>query len=274
MALGSAKKKASARTKKAAAKTPRKSVAAKKKPAAAKKAAAKKKAVAPKRRAAAPKPTPKKKAAAPRPKPEPKKKAAAPGPKSKPKKKAAAPKPRKAAAPRKAPAAAASAAIPRPSERLMAACALLPREERALDDSERSAMTKVAAKARLLLNGGYGAPADVVARIARYVDDVRSGAAAPPRDRDELFGLGVLWGEQLRAQVGWLWVHLAYEDGLSSFALVPDDRAFAVFPINRLLDLLGPSGSRSPGTTIVERFEAICSDQLPQRRSNAYLVIG
>ncbi len=188
------------------------------------------------------------------------------------------------AAPKRAPAKVAKAApkpaparklpAPRPSERSIAAVTLLPRDERSLDDVERSAMAKVAAKARLLLGGGFGAPADVVARIASYVDDVRKGAAAPPRDRDELFGLGVLWGEQLRHQVGWLWVHLTYEDGLSSFALVPDDRAFAVFPINRLLDLLDPGSPHLGANTIAERFHAICNEELPQRRPNAYLVIG
>ncbi len=163
----------------------------------------------------------------------------------------------------------------RTSERVMASLAMRPRDERALDDSERSAMAKVAAKARLLLGNGYGAPKDVVVRIASYVDEVRRGVSTPPRDRDELFGLGVLWGEQLRAQVGWLWVHLTYPHGLSSFALVPDDRAFAVFPINRLLELLGPEAPKtSPATTLAERFEAICDEQLPQRKPNAYLVIG
>ena len=276
MALGSAKaKKKAARGKKPAAKArapkvAEKTTATKKSAAVTKKTATKKRTTAKRKTAAvAKKAAPKKRTTT--------KKAA---PRKRTTAKKAAPKKRttaKKAAPRKPAAlggARAPSPAPRASDRLMAACALLPKEERPLDDTERSAMSKVAAKARLLLNGGYGAPEDVVARIALYVDDVRSGAAAPPRDRDELFGLGVLWGEQLRAQVGWLWVHVAYEDGLSSFALVPDDRAFAVFPINRLLDLLGPSGSRSPGTTILERFEAICGDQLPQRRSNAYLVIG
>jgi hypothetical protein len=159
----------------------------------------------------------------------------------------------------------------------MAASALLPRSERALDDLERSAMAKVATKARGLLGGGLVTPADAVAAIARYVDDVRSGTAPPPRDRDELFGLGVLWGEQLRAQVGWLWVHLTYEGGLSSFALVPDDRAFAVFPIDRLLELLGPDAqarARPATNTIAGRFDAICGERLPARHPNAYLVIG
>ncbi len=83
-----------------------------------------------------------------------------------------------------------------------------------------------------------GVPERIVARIAAYVDEVRRGARPEPTSQDVRLGIGVLWGEQVRAQVGWRWVHLSYANGFASYALVPDDRAFACFPLNRLGELM------------------------------------
>jgi len=157
----------------------------------------------------------------------------------------------------------------RPSQRAMAIAAALP-AERPLTDEERDAMSKCANTAQRFLEI-QGAPDSVIQRIADFVDDVRRGERQEPKTQDLCLGLGVLWGEQIRAQVGWTWVHLTYPDGFASYALVPDDRAFACFPLNRVPDLMRPT---SRTNTSVRVFESIRDGTLPARRENAYLVIG
>jgi hypothetical protein len=129
-------------------------------------------------------------------------------------------------------------------------------------------MEKVAETARRFL-GAEGDAQAIVERIAAFVDDVRHGRSVEPNNQDVRLGLGVLWGEQLRAQVGWRWVHLTYRDGFASYALVPDDRAFACFPLNRV-----PEALRSGSNTSARVFESIRVGSLPTRKVNAYLVIG
>ena len=217
----------------------------------------------------------------------PKKKAAAP------KKKAAAPK-KKAAAPKKKAAATTVASKatrdrtraptdgpptlraapdippPRPSQRAMAVAAQMP-AERALTDEEREAMSKVALTALAALETD-GVEERIVSRIAAFVDEIRGGKRPEPSSQDVRLGLGVLWGEQVRAQVGWRWVHLSYPNGFASYALVPDDRAFACFPLNRLAELMR-AGAEGANTS-VPLFDSILVGTLPTRRQNAYLVIG
>lgn len=141
--------------------------------------------------------------------------------------------------------------------------------ERSLTDAEREAMSKVSDAARQVV-GADGPPAEVIERIAAFVDDVRLGRVEEPTSQDVRLGLGVLWGEQLRAQVGWRWVHLTYPDGFASYALVPADRAFACFPLNRVPEAFQPSAAN----TSARVFDAIRDDALPARKPNAYLVIG
>lgn len=197
-------------------------------------------------------------------------------PKVAPKKKATA---RKTAPARGAPAAAkkpsasrangaTSAPPPCLSERAMAISAQLP-IERALTDEEREAMAKVALTAKRFLSA-EGAPAEIVARVGAFIDEVRCGKRPEPKSNDVRLGLGVLWGDQIRAQVGWRWVHLTYGHlDFASYALVPDDRAFACFPLNRIPDLMAATTNTS-----VLLFEKIRGGELPARRDNAYLVIG
>ena len=142
--------------------------------------------------------------------------------------------------------------------------------ERALTDDERDALTKVAETAQRYIDA-VGGPDAVVHRIAAFVDEVRSGARPEPQSQDVRLGLGALWGEQVRAQVGWIWVHLTYPDGFASYAVVPDDRAFACFPLNRLQELMKREARVN---TSVALFNCLLSGSLPARTSNAYLVIG
>ncbi|MDB4945142.1 MAG: hypothetical protein JWP97_4676 [Labilithrix sp.] len=132
-------------------------------------------------------------------------------------------------------------------------------------------MAKVG-QAALLAVGARGTPIQVVRGIAKFVDEIRTGKRPLPTSQDIRLGLGVLWGEQVRSQVGWRWVHLSYPNGFASYALVPDDRAFACFPLNRVAELLtrGPGGTN----TSVPLFESIRKSTLPGRTPNTYLVIG
>ncbi len=75
---------------------------------------------------------------------------------------------------------------------------------------------------------------------------------------------------QLRAQIGWRWVHLTYPDGFASYALVPDDRAFSCFPLNRVPDALRANASNT--TALV--FASIRDSHLPSRSPSSYTVIG
>jgi hypothetical protein len=132
-------------------------------------------------------------------------------------------------------------------------------------------MAKVADTARRFVDA-IGGPDAVVHRIAAFVEEVRAGKSPRPKSQDVRLGLGALWGEQLRAQVGWIWVHLTYPDGFASYALVPDDRAFACFPLNRVQELMGTD---TRANTTVAIFNSIVAGSLPTtRKSNAYLVIG
>ena len=72
------------------------------------------------------------------------------------------------------------------------------------------------------------------------------------------------------AAAAWRWVHLTYPDGFASYALVPDDRAFACFPLNRVPEAL----TSSTANTSAHVFESIRAGGLPTRRANTYLVIG
>lgn len=130
-------------------------------------------------------------------------------------------------------------------------------------------MAKVSETARRYV-GAEGGPDAIVKSIASFVEEVRAGKREEPKNQDVRLGLGVLWGEQVRAQVGWRWVHLTYPDGFASYAVVPDDRAFACFPLNRIPDSFQPSG---PNTS-AHVFESIREGSLPARKPNAYLVIG
>jgi hypothetical protein len=152
----------------------------------------------------------------------------------------------------------------------MAVAAQLP-QERALTDEERDAMGKVALTALSAL-GTDGPPGHVVAAIAVFVDDIRTGRRPEPHGQDVRLGLGVLWGEQVRAQVGWRWVHLSYANGFASYALVPDDRAFACFPLNRVTELMR-AGAEGTNTSVA-LFDSIRLGTLPARHEHAYLVIG
>lgn len=163
-----------------------------------------------------------------------------------------------------------TAPAPRPSDRALATSAQLP-SERALSDDERDAMAKVADTARRFLDA-VGGPDAVVHRIHAFIDDVRARKVAEPNSQDVRLGLGALWGEQLRAQVGWVWVHLTYPDGFASYALVPDDRAFACFPLNRVQELMSADVRAN---TTVAIWSSIVAGALPAtRRKNAFLVIG
>ena len=230
-----------AKPKKKAAAPKKKAVAAKKKAVAAKKkvVAAKKKVVAAKKKVAAA--APKKKVAA-----------------AAPKKKVAAPKKKTAAAAPKKEKAAVEVVVPSPAER-------------PLTDEERDAMQKCAHTALAALEAD-GVPEVIVTRIGRFIDEVRAGRLPEPSNQDVRLGLGVLWGEQVRAHVGWRWVHLSYPNGFASYALVPDDRAFACFPLNRLGELLR-AGTDGVNTS-VPLFDSIRVGTLPVRSENAYLVIG
>ena len=118
----------------------------------------------------------------------------------------------------------------------------------------------------------FGGPDAVVHRIHAFIDEVRGTKTDEPQSQDVRLGLGALWGEQLRAQVGWVWVHLTYPDGFASYALVPDDRAFACFPLNRVQELMSAAVRAN---TTVAIFNSIVAGTLPAtRRKNAYLVIG
>jgi hypothetical protein len=158
--------------------------------------------------------------------------------------------------------------LPTPSERALATCAEIP-TERDLTEEERAAMQKVSETARQVV-GADGTPVEIVVGIASFLEDVRLGKREEPKSHDVRLGLGVLWGDQLLAQVGWRWVHLTYPDGFASYAVVPDDRAFACFPLNRVPDAL-----RSAGTnTSAHVFDSIREGSLPARKPRAYLVIG
>lgn len=241
---------------------------AKKKAAAKKKRKAPPKSAAPAKRRPAPKRAARKRAAAAgRSRPErsaAKRSKRSPAPKKKTKKKkTGAAKAKRAPTPQVIP-------PPRPSDRAMAVAAQLP-QERALTDEEREAMTKVAQTALAAIEI-EGSPEVIVTRIGGFVDEVRAGRRPEPNNQDVRLGIGVLWGEQLRAQVGWRWVHLSYPNGFASYALVPDDRAFACFPLNRLSELMKP-GAEGVNTSI-PLFDSIRDGVLPTRRENAYLVIG
>lgn len=132
-------------------------------------------------------------------------------------------------------------------------------------------MAKVATTARSVLDGVGAAPEAVIAGIAFFVDEVRAGRRPEPRSQDLRLGLGVLWGEQLRSAAGWHWVHLTYPDGFASYALVPDDRAFACFPLNRIPDALRPGAS---AITAAHVFASVREGRLPARKERSYLVIG
>jgi hypothetical protein len=245
------------------------SVKTKKKNATANKATAKK---TPARLASKPK---KKAAAAPKAKAKAKKAAAAPRTKTKTKTKALVAK-KRTARPRSEASKVPSA---RPSDRAMAVVAQPP-QERALTDEEREAMAKCAQTAHAVLAALAGegddddddVPEAIVSSIGGFVDDIRMGRRPEPSSQDIRLGLGVLWGEQVRAQVGWRWVHLSYPNGFASYAVVPDDRAFACFPLNRLTELMR-SGAGMMNTS-VPLFDSIRIGALPARRENAYLVIG
>ena len=249
-----------------------------KKKAATTKAAAPK-AAAPKAKAKAKKPTATKKSAATKKTAAAKKTAVKPKPEPAPKKKAAAAPKKKALATKKPtsrPRPRSKVPPSRPSDRAMAIVAQLP-AERALTDEEREAMAKcaqtaLAALVALVTAAADGAPDVIVSCIGGFVDDIRMGRRPEPSSQDIRLGLGVLWGEQVRAQVGWRWVHLSYPNGFASYAVVPDDRAFACFPLNRLTDLMR-SGADVMNTS-VPLFDSIRIGALPARRENAYLVIG
>lgn len=163
-----------------------------------------------------------------------------------------------------------SESSPRPVDHALAAVSQLPKE-RPLTDEERDAMRNVAQTAQRFMNVD-GVPEAVVRAIGGFVDEVRSGRRPEPKGQDLRLGIGVLWGEQVRAQVGWRWVHLTYPNGFASYALVPDDRAFACFPLNRLPELM-KSGHTTTNTS-ARLFQRIRAGELPTRRENAYLVIG
>jgi hypothetical protein len=177
------------------------------------------------------------------------------------------PSPRPSAVPMAPPIATESS--PRPVDSALAVVAQIPKE-RSLTDEERDAMAKVAQTAQRFL-AIDGVPEAVVRGIGSFVDEVRTGKRTEPKGQDLRLGLGVLWGEQVRAQVGWRWVHLTYPSGFASYALVPDDRAFACFPLNRLPELM-KSGHTT--NTSARLFQRIRAGELPTRRENAYLVIG
>ena len=159
---------------------------------------------------------------------------------------------------------------PSPSRRVLDACATLP-NERPLTDEERDAMAKVAATARSALDGIGVEPGSVIAGIASFVDEVRLGRRPEPKSQDLKLGLGVLWGEQLRSAAGWDWVHLTYPDGFASYALVPKDRAFACFPLNRIPDALRRGATPSTAHLV---FASVREGRLPARKQESYLVIG
>jgi hypothetical protein len=222
----------------------------------------KKKAVAAKKKAISkPKRVANKKKAASKPKPKPRAQARKRAPSSAP---ISSPRPSVPIAPPIA-----SESSPRPADSALAAISQIP-SERPLTDEEREAMRNVATTAQRYMNAD-GVPEKVVRAIGAFVDEVRAGKKPEPKGQDIRLGLGVLWGEQVRAQVGWRWVHLTYPNGFASYALVPDDRAFACFPLNRLPELM-KSGHAT--NTSARLFQRIKSGELPTRRENAYLVIG
>lgn len=160
---------------------------------------------------------------------------------------------------------------PSPSQSMLPAHGVEAPIERPLNDEEREAMVKVARAARMFLGiPDDASPAEVVHAIAELVEEVRSGAREEPKSQDVKLGLGVLWGEQLREQVGWVWVHLAYSDGFASYALVPDDRAFACFPLNRIPEAMQHVAANSSGSV----FHLIVEDTLPPRARATYVVVG
>jgi hypothetical protein len=144
--------------------------------------------------------------------------------------------------------------------------------ERALEPGEVEAMNELAAKTRTLIRvPAKATPEQVIARIGAYIDGVRARKRSMPRSSDTKLGLGVLWGEQLRARTGWKWVHVTYKDGFKSYGLVPRDRSCVCFPLDHIPEQL--SVRKRPDHTTVLLFNMVVGGDRPRGR-NSYTPFG
>ena len=145
--------------------------------------------------------------------------------------------------------------------------------ERELEDAERTAMTNVAASTRKKLKIVRSAtPEAIVAKIGAFIDSVRKKKRAAPRDADTRLGLGVLWGEQLRARTRWQWVHVTYPNGFKSFGLVPKDRHCACFPLNDIPDQMSKKKKRE--NTSILLFNMVVAGNTPKTKKDDYTPFG
>lgn len=109
--------------------------------------------------------------------------------------------------------------------------------EQPLVDSERDTLHARAERGLACLDACGVAPGDdtpdaLVDAIRSAVDRYRAGDAPAGEwsdTGDAAAALGALWGSQVEAAAGWLWVRLD-AGGRSGVALVSPDRAHAVFP--------------------------------------------
>lgn len=146
---------------------------------------------------------------------------------------------------------------------------------RPLDDDEQHELRDLSAQGAEVLD--LPEEADLATRLEALrvlVERVRDGEppAAPYDETDELaYALGSLWGDLVVAASGWTWTWLSLDDGLEGYALVPADRAYAVWPHHYLYGLLEVEEAEN---TVVVLAECIIEGELPPSEAEALLLLG
>ncbi len=119
-------------------------------------------------------------------------------------------------------------------------------------------------------------PITVVTAIGHRVDEERNAVRDLPEDdyADFILSMACLWGTQICRAYNWEWVTLDYDTG-SSVAIVPPDRAVAVYPLFYFKDFIDEP---ERDTTIILLFNMLNPEHLdkdlPHKRPGGYMTLG
>jgi hypothetical protein len=115
------------------------------------------------------------------------------------------------------------------------------------------------------------APGDTVEAVNELVRRLRSDGVDQAQVTDIAFTLGYLLGEQWRAEFGWEWRHVTYDDGFTGYGVVPADRRFAYFVMNDLYHLFTDPDDE---LNLLLLFNMVREGVLPADDARKYVSLG
>ncbi|HYE73116.1 MAG TPA: hypothetical protein VEF04_07295, partial [Blastocatellia bacterium] len=119
-------------------------------------------------------------------------------------------------------------------------------------------------------------PKSIVTAIGNYVSEQRVNVQQAAEDDYAwlILSMAYLWGNQVCRAYKWEWVKLVY-DGGESKAIVSPNRAFAVYPLPFIKELVDDPERESTIVLLFNMLEGqFLESQFPQGKAGKYMTLG